>query len=278
MNKILDSTTDYKYVILLIVVILIYIYYYTNINKNTNNYYSPINKIEKFDLSSTCPGTGCTISYKGTQPAQQPDPTQSNNINYIYYINIGAFYDDNDGNRTIPYRVTGGPNFTVSSTNTNEVIIQKCIDIARLYNAPIFGIQNSSELYLGYNMALPASKGKATGTTGVLGRSNVNQVYVIPSNYTYTYKAAYKDSQFRCIPFLINDISAETLRTYTTDDAIKANVTPIANKYRATVFGLQNNGQLFIGYDVAKATSLGTAPTCTALLGCGWVNQVYVIN
>lgn len=89
------------------------------------------------------------------------------------------------------------------------------------------------------------------------------------TNGVYTYVGAYKDIPSRYIP-----------------TSIQPNVTSVseamnvARQNNATVFGIQDGGQLFINTEPVKIASekakLGGITTCNDVLGASWVNQVYV--
>jgi hypothetical protein len=90
------------------------------------------------------------------------------------------------------------------------------------------------------------------------------------TNGTYDYVGAYVDIPSRYIPRYIENV-----------DSVE-NAIIVARKNNATVFGIQDGGQLFINTEplkvaLTKATMGGTT-SCSNELGCSWVNQVYSVQ
>lgn len=284
---------DYYIIILIIIIIFVVLFYnknhnsnkrkkissnkvnehYTN-NKNFDNKNFEIKNIDNFkeckkkivinnDVNYIINDVNYIINhpeYKKTKPCKLNTPT-----NY-FYVNIGC-YNDNTS-RMIPIYIT------------NVSTVCEAMEIANQYGAPVFGIQNNGELYIGYEPMRAISLGLTSGPCNVLGESWINQVYVAPlilsepTTYTYNYVGCFLDSPEHLIPILIgNVISVEDAKI-------------IANKFGATVFGIQNNGDLYIGYDIIKAKMLGpstidydlinTRPICN-MLGETLKNQVYYV-
>lgn len=90
------------------------------------------------------------------------------------------------------------------------------------------------------------------------------------TNGKYTYIGSYVDNLSRYIPQYIENVKS-------VENAIE-----VARKNNATVFGIQNNGELFINTEslnvaLAKA-KLGGPTICGNELGCRWVNQIYALE
>lgn len=171
----------------------------------------------------------------------------SSSFTYSY---LGPFNDSNT--RMISLYI---PNVVITS-------VEQAQTIANSYNAPVFGIQNGTDLYIGYNISSAISLGHAL-CPHTLGCSLINQVYVAGQNYTYNLIGAYNDGAPKCVPIQVSKVTSV------------AQAQQIANSYGATVFGIQNNGDLMIGYDIRLAISLGIT-TSSNVLGDQGINQLYV--
>jgi len=91
------------------------------------------------------------------------------------------------------------------------------------------------------------------------------------SNTIYTLIGAFNDYSpiNKQIPLLVSDISPII------NETLLPNAINIASSFGASVFGLQNNGNLYLGYNIINAISLGQT-TCTNFGGAFSINQVYV--
>jgi hypothetical protein len=104
--------------------------------------------------------------------------------------------------------------------------------------------------------------------------------YCLPNSGSYTYIGAYNDSgTSRAIPTQYTSVNSTSPITSVTQ-AIN-----IALSLGATVFGIQSGGASFfyntstgITTALTSATQYGASSTCTNVLGCTSVNQVYVIS
>jgi hypothetical protein len=107
------------------------------------------------------------------------------------------------------------------------------------------------------------------------GQSSCILVYQgLPINNTvYTYLGSFNDYSpiYKTIPLRITNSSLIN------DSSLLPNATNIASSYGATVFGLQNYGNLYIGYDINNAISLGSIK-CSDFGGAQCINQVYVAS
>lgn len=96
------------------------------------------------------------------------------------------------------------------------------------------------------------SLGPATCSV-ITGCASMNQVYILKGKMpTYQYIGNYKDDNTLRIP------------TYVTTVTSVGQAFLIAEALKAPLFGLQNNGMLYIGSDVIAATSLGLTPCVTS--------------
>lgn len=195
------------------------------------------------------------------------------------YKFIGT-YKDNEP-RAIPIGVNNNlPNMKPTS-------VQDAINIAASLGATVFGIQagnmNDAQIWYTKNPNIQSAVAEATkyGKTtcsNSLGCGYVNQVYVIQNQQTimpkatptYAFVGTYKDNGARAIPIQGNNVSS-------VQDAIS-----LAISLNATVFGIQDGGQFFYTKSpktsaLAEATKYGNT-NCSNPLGCGWVNQVYVLT
>jgi hypothetical protein len=173
------------------------------------------------------------------------------------YINIGCYNDSSE--YLIPFKIA-----TVSS-------LCEAFKIANLYGAPLFGLQNNGELFIGYDIKRAISHGLSSGVCDLLGSPKQNQIYVTPlilstpENNTYNYAGCFLDSPEHLIPIFIGRIN----------NLEQAFI--IANLFGAPVFGIQNGGDLYIGYDIIKAKLLGPSKNICCPLGGILTNQVYYI-
>lgn len=174
------------------------------------------------------------------------------NANYTY-VNIGCYKDSAE--RVIPFEV---PNVIVKS-------VEEASKIANKFGAIVFGIQDNGHLFIGHDMFKAMSLGNVQCTP--LGGNMTQQVYValVSRDYDYVNIGCYKDNGSRMIPFMVPKAVIKTV-----DDAKR-----IANEYGATVFGIQDGNQLFLGFDMFKAISLGAVDKCPPL-ATAWTQQVYV--
>ena len=87
------------------------------------------------------------------------------------------------------------------------------------------------------------------------------------ANGIYQYVGAYIDTVSRLIPTYIQIV-----------DSVEQAM-DVARQNNATVFGIQDGGQLFINTTPVKVAlakaKMGGTTTCSSDLGCSWVNQVY---
>ena len=187
---------------------------------------------------------------------------------YEYY---GAYKDT--GTRAIPDYVQ-----MVKS-------VEQAKSIASEKGATLFGIQSGGQLFIStkdpsvalYN-ATQYGEYKDNCSSD-LGCAWMNKVYVLKSgSFTggtyydsseYNYVGSYADKSTRAIPDELGYFSGKTV------DEIQQ----IAKDNGATVYGIQNGGDLFINTgEKANALDLATQygeADCNNPLGCGWVNQVY---
>jgi hypothetical protein len=172
------------------------------------------------------------------------------------YVNIGCYYDRVE--RAIPFKIA-----TVDS-------LCQAYQIANQYGAPVFGLQNG-DMYIGFDPIKAVSFGLSNGSCNSLGDSWRNQVYVTPlilnepTNYIYNYQGCFLDSLEHQIPILIGRVC----------DIENAAI--IANYFGATVFGIQNGGDLYIGFDIVRAKLLGPSTIECCALGGKNSNQVYSV-
>jgi hypothetical protein len=78
----------------------------------------------------------------------------------------------------------------------------------------------------------------------------------------YIHKGCYKDKKQRAIPTQLQNITSIE------------ECAQLAQNKNATIFGVQNGNQCFIGNNLSQATKYGSARNC-AQLGGYWTNQVY---
>jgi hypothetical protein len=256
MNYIYNNTFCNNYI--LFIIILIFIFYIITQNKTYN--IIPSCDIERFNVLNCSDQTNCYLNYQGIP------------INNNIYTLIGAFNDNSPINKTIPLLVSN------SSSITDATMLPNAINIASSFGAPVFGLQNNGSLYLGYDINRAISLG-TTKCSNFGGCSCINQVYVASTNYKYAYVGAYTDNSSRMIPILVAfppPLSKYSSINFKSD--FNTQVLPAAmytaNLYGATVFGFQSGGKLYVGYDINKAKSLGSAK-CSSNVGCNWTNQVY---
>ena len=197
------------------------------------------------------------------------DSVKTNTLNsYEYY---GAFKDT--ASRAIP-------------TYVQEVrSVEQAMSVARDNGATLFGIQNGSQLFITTKDAAVAlfeatQYGEYTeNCANDLGCSWMNKVYVLKSgsfsggtyhdSSEYNYVGAYTDTENRAIPTFVGWFT----------DQSPEQIQQIAKDNGASVYGIQDNGALFVN-TVDKASALSDAITygkadCNDPKGCMWVNQVY---
>ena len=197
------------------------------------------------------------------------DSVKTNTLNsYEYY---GAFKDTTS--RAIP-------------TYVQEVTsVRQAMSIASEKGATLFGVQNGSQLFI-TTKELSVALFEATqygeykeNCANDLGCSWMNKVYVLKSgsfsggtyhdSSEYNYVGSYADKNDRAIPTFVGWFT----------DQSPEQIQQIAKDNGASVYGVQDNGALFVN-TVDKASALSDAITygkadCNDPKGCMWVNQVY---
>jgi len=182
-----------------------------------------------------------------TPPPPPPNPPRSN-PNFKY---VGCYKDT--GNRAIP-RMMG-------KVSSNE----QCKEIAISNNSNIYGLQYNGECWIGNDLAKALNYGEA-GNCPTLGGSWTNQVYtnitLQPINPNFKHIGCYKDTENRAIPRSMGTVSSHE----------KCKEIAISNN--SNIYGVQNNGQCFIGNDINSAMKYGETGNCPTL-GGSFTNQVY---
>jgi len=180
-------------------------------------------------------------------PPPPPKPPRSN-PNFKY---IGCYKDT--GNRAIP-RFMG-------KVSSNE----QCKEIAVSNNSNIYGLQFNGECWIGNDLSKALNYGE-TGNCPALGGGLTNQVYtnitLPPINPNFKHIGCYKDTGDRAIPRYMGNVSSHE------------KCKEIALSNNSNIYGVQSNGQCFIGNDINNAMKYGETGNCPAL-GGAWTNQVY---
>jgi hypothetical protein len=181
-----------------------------------------------------------------TPPPPPPKPRSNPNFKYV-----GCYNDKWD--RAIP-RMMG-------KVSTSE----QCKEIAVSNNTNIYGLQYGGECWIGNDLERALKYGE-TGNCPTLGRGLTNQVYtnitLPPINPDFKRIGCYKDKTERAIPRFMGNVSSHE------------KCKEIALSNNSNIYGVQNNGQCFIGNDINNAMKYGETGNCAAL-GGAWTNQVY---